>query len=251
MSRREAGNSNNQTPIITGGGLMEQPKGLLDGISEIEYIYQQELSGVDLSGGYFTSKNRLSFYELGMRTTLISGLVMSLMVPFAIGVIERNIPVFGSTDPSLFDQVFVLLISVSYMIGYAAFIGWGCSKYYGDYSKSMVRNLMSGVTMAASIKVVIMFIFFNFCYLVLFTRDSLLSAFTYISRNVGTHISHTTIEKSYLWCLEFRDAFLWSAWYIVITTVFYLSWIYICYFRADIRNRKIRSGDLKSSTHKI
>lgn len=231
---------NNSQPLIMNGGagVMEAPKGLLDGISEIEFIYATELRGADLPEMYFTTKNRLIFYELGFRTTLVSGLVMSLMVPIAIGVLEKNIPIFGSNDPSLFDQIFVLFISVSYMIGYAAFIGWGVTKHKGPYSTMMVKNLLSGVTMAALTKAAIMFVFFNFCYMVLFTQSSLLKIFVFLQNISGSVISHEKLEKAYLWTLEFRDSFLWSAWYVVVTTLLYLAWIYFCYWKTKFNNKK-------------
>lgn len=233
-----AGNSDRGggQPIIMGGmGSIEKPTGLITAISEIQSIGDMERQGATLSPGQFTLERQLDFYALGLKSTLKSGLIMGLLTPLAIGILEKKIPVFGSSNPNLFDQGFIILVSISYMIGYASFMGWACAKWYGAYSKGMVQNLLRGLQTAAVIKAVLIFIFFNFSYMVLFTKPRLTEIFARLIK----YISIEKLTPYFLFCIDFRDCFFWSAWYVLGTTILYMIVIYIIYKTAERRNEQM------------
>ena len=75
-----------------------------------------------LSSGFFTLKQQIEYFEVGFRGSFISGLITAVITPLAIGVVERRIPVFGSTTPSDFDRIFVFLLAFGFWLGYACFI---------------------------------------------------------------------------------------------------------------------------------
>lgn len=215
----------------------EKPKGILDALSELEYYYTQELKGAVLDGGFFTTKQRFSFLELGFRSTFVSSVVTALMTPIAIGVVEKMVPVFGSTEPNLFDTVFVFMLTLSYLIGYAFLIGRGSMCFFGEYTHQMVKNLVGGVITAAVLKMGIIFILFHFIYLKLFTPEKITS----VMLTLGNTIDINRLEKPYAWLLNFRPVFLTSAYFVVFSTMLFVGIIAGCYFVALRRNKKIKN----------
>ena len=236
------GNSNSgddSSPVIMGGkATMEAPKGLLDAISEIEYMYQLEKDGAMLNAGYFVTKSRLNFWALGFKSTFVSGILMSLLTPLAMGVFEKQIPVFGSTAPTTFDQIFIMFMPISYMFGYGGFLGYTCTRFWGEYSHTMVKNLKGGINLSAVLKAGIIFILFNFIYMVLFTKHRLMA----IAAFAAKYISFEHIEKPYLWAIDFQPVFRQSAWFVVLSTFVYLVAINGTYYYAVRRNKNLRKA---------
>lgn len=223
-------------PIIMKEHESEKPKGLLDAISELQYFYTQEKNGMDLPGGLFTTKDQVIYLELGFRSTFFSGLLMALLTPFSMGVLEKMIPVFGSTDLSPFDTFYVLLLTLFYLIGYGVFLGIGVRCFHSEYTHAMVKNLLQGIVAAAALKVVIVFILFHFIYIKLLTDDRILRMVSYLTK----FISLDKLAGPYKWLLEFRSVFLTSAWFVLITTAIWLAVLIGCYLSALWRNAKMK-----------
>lgn len=234
-----AGGRDGGAPVIMKEKESEKPKGLLDGISELQYLYTQECNGMDLPEGLFTTKDQVVYFELGFRSTFASGISMALLTPLSMGVLEKMIPVFGSTNPSPFDTFYVLLLTLFYLIGYGVFLGVGVRSFRGGYTHAMVKNLMMGIAMAAVLKVVIIFLLFHFIYIKLLTEDHVLTLVSYMTK-------YFTVEQlagPYKWLMAFRPVFLTSSWFVVITTGTWLAVLGACYLSARYRNRKLRDAE--------
>jgi len=206
------------TVIITSGGGESKPKGIIDAVSEIEKYSAMDRKGSEIPERFFTTKNRIEYFEAGFKGSFVSGLVSALLAPLAIGVMEKMIPVFGDADPTAFDKAFVFLIALSFSIGYAVFTG-GMGRYYtGNFTRVMIRSFLSGVAVGAVIKMILAFILFHFLYLVVFTEGRIaafLSIFT-------SWTSPGTLERAYGWIVDFKPVLLISAWFIVLTTVIFI-----------------------------
>lgn len=87
---------------------------LVTPVSEIEYYFAQERRGSVLSDNFFTTKERVEFFAVGLKTSFVSGMVSALFSPVAIGVLEKMIPVFGSTEPTSWDKFFIFLLALGY-----------------------------------------------------------------------------------------------------------------------------------------
>jgi len=223
-------------PIVMKEHQEEKPKGLLDAISELQYFYTQEKNGMDLPGGLFTTKDQVIYLELGFRSTFFSGLIMALLTPFSMGVLEKMIPVFGSTDLSPFDTFYVLLLTLFYLIGYGVFLGIGVRCFHSEYTHAMVKNLLQGIVAAAVLKVVIVFLFFHFIYIKLLTEAKILTVVSYLSK----YLDIEKLAGPYKWLLEFRPVFLTSAWFVLISTAIWLAVLFGCYFTALRRNARMK-----------
>lgn len=229
--------------IITAPAIHEMPKGLLDFISELEYIHTQEIKGIaaSLAEEFFTTKDKLIAAELGFRQTFLSGVVTAMLTPFAIGVVEKMIPVFGSTEPSLFDSFYIFVLTLSYMIGYAFFIGSAATRFYGGYSHAMVKNLLLGVFTSAFLKMVIIFILFNFIYIKVLTEEHILQVLTNMTWIPGLQ---PYLYPAYKWLVGFRGVFPWSANVVILSTLLYCSVIAGCYIWARRRNKRLRESGM-------
>lgn len=239
MSSKGSG-SGNDTPIIMQGGqgVIEPPKGLLDAISELEYFHALELKGANIDEKLFTTKNSLLMMELGFRATFLSELVMALLTPVSIGVIQKMIPVFGSAEPTPFDELFVLMLSLSFLVGHAYFIGYGATRFYSGYTRSIVKNLLQGVFWAAVLKVIIVVILFPLLYVQILSEKNIL----WLISKLTTFFPVAKLAGPYQWLLEFRSVFPTSAVFVAVTTVLYLAVIFGCYFYALKRNAKLREA---------
>lgn len=223
-------------PIIMREHEAEKPKGLLDAISELQYLYAQEKAGMDLPEGLFTTKDQVIYMELGFRSTFVSGLVMALLTPFSMGVLEKMIPVFGTTDLSAFDTFYVLLLTLFYLIGYGVFLGIGVRSFLGDYTHNMVKNLLQGIAVAAALKVTIIFLLFHFIYIKVLTDEHIIKVVSYLAKTISTE----KLVGPYKWVLEFRQVFVTSAWFVLITTAIWMAVLIGCYVSARMRNAKLK-----------
>jgi hypothetical protein len=212
------------------------PKGLFDAISFIEQNFANELGGCIIREEFLTTKQRIEFFEVGFRSSFVSGLLMSCLTPVAIGVIEQYIPVFGSTEPSAFDMFFAFLLAIGFSLGYAIFLGNVCTRYIGNFTRAMIRNLLGGVLTGSMLKAIIAFIFFHFLYLVVLTEKNLV----WIAQQLYTfQVSQPTVTKIYNWMTGFRGVFLISAWFIVATTILFMAIPVISMFLTSRRNHKL------------
>lgn len=223
-------------PVIMSGHETGKPKGLLDAISQLQYFYTQECGGMELPPGLFTANDQVDYLELGFRSTFASGLVMALLTPLSVGVLEKMIPIFGSATPSPFDTFYVMLLTLFYLIGYGVFLGIGVRSFLGDYTHQMVKNLLLGITIAAALKAVIVFLLFHFIYIKLLTQARIVSCIAYLSQ----YVSIEKLAGPYKWMMEFRPVFLTSAWFVLITTGIWLAVLYGCYLSALRRNAKLK-----------
>ncbi|MFB3925457.1 MAG: hypothetical protein ACE14T_05330 [Syntrophales bacterium] len=214
MPTRDTGGS-----VIVAQGTPGRPKGFIEAVSQIERYYELEMQGGEIPAGMFTTQNKVEFWEVGFISTIWSGIASILLAPFAIGVIERMIPVFGGDEPELFDKVLVFFLAISFSAGYAAFLGRLGKYYAGQYTKAMIRSFLSGIILSAILKIFVSLVFFHF--LALFAMDP--------HRLVGFLLAFEKwvpagkLESAYLFLLGFRHVLLISAWFVMLSTLIYVA----------------------------
>ncbi|MEM2991358.1 MAG: hypothetical protein QXQ02_09285 [Halobacteria archaeon] len=215
MAQSQQGSSSKGDVFLGSSPPPGKPKGLLDAISEIQQYYVVERSGSTIPDDFLTMKGKIGFFEVGFKGAFISGLVSALLTPIAIGVMEKYLPIFGSTNPSLYDKAFALLLAVSFSIGYAVFISTVGKYYIGGISKAAINNMMAGFIIGALFKLFVAFILFHFIYFVILDPDKLariLLGFKFV-------LKYNTLNSIYQWLINFRPVFLTSAYLVVATTL--------------------------------
>ena len=232
MNNSDAGSARNDTVIMTAQPL-QKPKGFIETLADIQQVASIESRGASIPETFFTIKNKLDFFTVGLKGAFVSGLITALLTPFAIGVIEKKIPVFGSMNPAGFDKVFVFILALSYSIGYGIFIGSAGRYSYGSVTRSMIRNFLGGVMTGAFFKMFAAFIFFHFLYMNVFS-DRVLEA---IFSRLHGQVKKDTLITAWYWIYEFKEVFLISAWFIVLSTFLFLL-VPVIYFIKSYRRKK-------------
>lgn len=224
-------------PIKKDSGKDEiNPHGLIEAISYIEQQYSNECGGAETRGGLFTTKQRWEFMEVGFKGSLLSGLVLALMTPFAVGVFEHCIPIFGEDPPTLFDQVFAFMLSVGFSLCYAIFIAQVSMKWRGGYTKRMVLCLMQGLIVGTAIKAAFTFLLFYFIYIKLLTDGPL---FTAAETLMKWGLSQERVLDTLQWVMSARHVVLTSAWMVLFTSFATATIPLGAYFYAKRRNKKL------------
>ncbi len=208
MSEKSKGDVFLGNPLPAG-----KPKGLIDALSEIQQYYVVERSGSPIPEDFFTIGGKLAFFEVGFKAAFLSGMVSALLTPFAFGVIQRYIPIFGSYEPSLFDRVFALVLATSFSVAYAIFLASTGRYYIATISKAAIRGLLAGFIVGALLKMVIIFILFHTIYFL---------SQNFLVRNLlrlRPFIKHGTLEGIYTFLMEFKSVFLVSSYFVIFTTL--------------------------------
>jgi hypothetical protein len=217
------------------------PKGLLEAISFIEQNFSNELGGAVLKDTFLTTKQRLEFFEVGFRSSFLSGLISALLTPIALGVIERYIPIFGDADPSRFDMVFAFMLAVGYSLGFAIFLAYACTKFVGGYTRAMIRNLLGGVVAGAVLKAILAFLGFHFLYFVMLSDTNMQKGAQLLYK---AHIPRNAVVSAYSWLYDFKPVFLTSAWFILGVTLVFVLIPTFSMLLARFRNRKLIKAGL-------
>lgn len=212
------------------------PKGFLEAISFIEQNFANELGGAVLRQTFLTTKQRIEFFEVGFRSSFLSGLIAALLTPIAIGVVERYIPVFGSTNPDAFDLIFAFLLAVGYSLGFGIFLAVAATKFIGSYTKAMIRNLLGGVVAGAILKAALAFIAFHFLYFVVLSDANMQWAAKALYR---LHVPQSAVMAIYYWVYGFKPVLLTSAWLVLGVTAVFIAIPTVALFLATRRNRKL------------
>jgi hypothetical protein len=235
MSGRNSGSGTSDIIPLQSMAAETRPRGIIEAISNIEFYHAQEKRGVILSAGFFTLKQKIEYFEVGFRGSFISGLITAMIVPVAIGVVERMIPVFGSTSPTTFDKVFVFLLAFGFTLGYSCFIARAASLYIGPYTRSMIRNFVGGVVTGAVGKMIIAFIFFHFLCMVVLTRKHVILLLLRFRK----YMEIETLISIYRWTMEFRPVLLTSSYLIVVTTSIFIAMPLMAMLFVSFRNRRL------------
>ncbi len=216
MARDGGGDSGDA--VVIGGSYLERPKSLLDAIKEIQNTAAMEMSTPEgINEKFFSLKDKIDLIMVGLKSSFLSGMIIALLTPFAIGVVERSIPIFGDSDPTLFDQFYAMLLAMGFSIGYGFFLATLRHYYVGNMSKSMIRNLFGGLVIGAFLKMLLVLIIFHFIYLY-FTPQRVAS----ILINFHRAFTVEQLERAYVWYVNFRPTFLIAAWLVVASTVLFV-----------------------------
>lgn len=204
--------------IIASSPTPKKARGLLDAISEIQQYYVVEKSGSTISADFLTYKGKIEFGIIGFKASMMSGLVLGIFAPIAIGVVEQHIPIFGSYEPSTFDQLFALVLAMSFTMGYAAFASTVGRFFVGEITRTAIKNLMGGLVAGKAVVIVVTFIAFHFLYL---SFDSIRMADFLLF--FGSVLSEDAMAEGHAWWMGFRPSFLVAAWFVVVTTILFLA----------------------------
>ncbi len=196
-----AGGGDQGTVIIPGRDDMKKPLNLLSAVDEIQHTAAIERDMLEpLNKNFLSVKQRLDFFVIGFRTAFLGGLFMALLTPFAVGVVEKMVPIFGDKDPSLFDEIYAFFLAISFSLGCGIFLASLRECYVGVVSKGMIRNLFSGLGLGAILKFFIVLLLFNYIYIAL-TPTRVYKILLFVHKI----FSHADLQPAYNWILSFKQ----------------------------------------------
>ena len=231
---KNSGRGDSSDQVIVNQSYLERPKSLLDAVKEIQNMAAMELETIEgIDPMFFSLKDRLDMMIVGLKSSFLSGLIVALLTPLAIGVVERIIPIFGDTEPTVFDQIYALVLALGFTLGYGFFLATLKSCYIGNISKSMIRNLLGGVVIGAMVKAVIVVIIFHFLYL--YCTVERVASLVILFKRV---LTAGQIQTLYLRAVEFRPVLLMSSWFTVLSTLLFIAIPTLAITVTAIKNRK-------------
>jgi hypothetical protein len=152
-----------------------------------------------------------------------------------VGVIERCVPIFGSYDFTLFDQVFAVALALSFAMGYSLILASIGRYYIGKLSKRAINWLMAGLTVAGALKIVIAFVFYNTLYASVLDEGRVGRFLLWFYPQV----SYRALNKIYRFLMGVKPVLLTSASFVVLTTFLMITipWLFI--FTASRKTRRM------------
>jgi hypothetical protein len=195
------------------------PHGLFDMMKIVWTYSSMEERGVDFPGDFFTPDDMLKYSTCGLLESLKSGLITVLFTPIAFGVISKIVPIFGETDPSTFDKMFAFCLALSLTIAYAFVLVSITQRYIFPFTKKIIKNFLQGVMIGKIFITIVAFVFYHWLYIKVLTEDNVI----FVLRIFKSFVDLNKLNAIYLWIMDFKPVLLTSAWFIVLTTVIFIS----------------------------
>lgn len=206
-------------PILSGGNPRDKPKSLIEAISDIQMYAAMEREGQPLPEEYLLLRERVGFAEVGLKGGLGSTLISGLMLPLSIAVIQHLFPIFGTFEPSWFDQTFALILGVSFQLGYNMVTALNLAAcYLGAWCRKAIWALYGGLLLGKGLVVFFLFWFYHWLYFILtpallhrwFTKSEFVLKLFLITPQGAQHLER--------WILAVRHVLLISAWMVLALT---------------------------------
>lgn len=159
-----------------------KPLGLLHALSLIEQFAEAEKQS-SLSKKILTSKSLSSFFYVGFKASIVSGLVTAFLSPMMFAVHMGLIPVFGDYQLTLFDSFFVVFLTTSFSLGISFFVFFICSRTYsGRVTKKAIHLLVGGLFFGAFFLSVVIFILYHILYYQYLTPEGIAYAINFFPK---------------------------------------------------------------------
>jgi len=200
-----------------------KPKSLIHAISEIEQYSVAEINS-ELPEGSLPIAASLSFFEVGLKSGLLSGFITAVMTPSMMAASENLIPVFGEVDQSLFNRLFSIALTVTFPISYALFIFMSLTKSYaGNITRKAINNLVGGVSVGTIMKTFIVVLLFHFMCFHTFDADAIIDKLNWFHDLTFVPKLNLNYEAIFAWVMAFKVLLIPSAYFVAfINTVFVL-----------------------------
>ncbi len=230
----------NETVVMTGVGDFKKPLNLLQAIEEIQHMAALERNlDEPLDKNFFSTKQRIDFFMMGVRNGFLNGFITALLTPLAFGVLDKMIPLFGDKQLTTFDEIYAFMLAVGFSLGFAIFLSSLHKCYVGTISKGMIRNLFGGMFAGITAKVIIVALAFNWLFVYLSPRH-VYNALLFIHK----YLPKTNLVPVYHWILEFRNVFPESVVFVALTSFLMVVIPLITLTVTSIRNRVRKERNL-------
>ena len=218
-------------------------KSFLHAIAEIEQISASEIE-IDLPPGAFPTPSKLSFSDVAVKHAAITTAATFLMAPFSMLVVEKLLPIFGSSNPGVLDIFFAYLLSAAPAVAFVLFFAYVISNIYirGTVTKSLLNYYIHSYVITKFVTTLFFLMFFAIIYKTAFSQANMQS-FAKGIHDVISVISKTkalsVYEWSYTWLAYFKSVLMPSAIYSTIIHICCALLLGIAYLRSYLISKKI------------
>ena len=236
MAGKASGPSNNTT-VVAGTPQDASAKSLFHALSEIEQLSLAEMRS-DLPEEVLPLQPRFSFIDVACKSAALMTAITFITAPFSIAVVQKVMPAFGNTDPSIIDQIYVYAFSSAPVVACSLLITSILSKTYtGNVMKGVVNRFASSYIIT---KMLISLFLLLMTYLLATTwlnPDVVWNMLSY----VGIFFKNNPERKIavYKFLMEFRGILLPAAIYATIVHIGTSGIIAFGYIRGAMRTREI------------
>ncbi len=207
--------------IFPGDGESTKPRSLIHALSEIEQFSVAEMNS-EIPEGAMTVATGLSFFEVGIKSGLLNGLVTVIMTPLMMAAGAKLIPIFGDKDPTLFDRLFSVALSVSFSICYALFIFTILSRsYIGNVTRKATNNLVAGLSSGIISKAILSYLIFHFLQIKILTQENIVTIIKKLQDI--PFLSRYDYNALYQWMTDFSKVFVPSAYFVIVISMIFTS----------------------------
>lgn len=157
-----------------------KPQGLLHALSEIEQLSISEKHS-PIPEGALTTIALLGFYNVGLKTALIGAVVTAILSPLMFAAETHLIPVFGGYEPTAFDRVFVVALTISFSLATSLLIFALLRKTYtGNVTRKAIHSLVGGLFTGLAAGSAIIFIVSHIVYYSYLTPEKLIYTLSFL-----------------------------------------------------------------------
>jgi hypothetical protein len=233
---KDSGSFSDST-LVTGTPQDASAKSLFHALSEIEQLSAAELH-TSLPDGSLPLQPRITFIDVACKNAAMMTLFTFLTAPFSIAVVEKIMPAFGNTNPSLIDKIYVYLFSSGPAIAFACLITSVISKTYtGKVTKSVVNRFTSSYVVTKILVSLFMLYLFYVAAASWFTPDHVWNALSYF--NIFFRKAPQYKENIYYWLMDFRRILIPAAIYATLVHIGTAAMISIGYIKGDMRTKRV------------
>lgn len=207
--------NNSNAPIVTTAQQPQKLESVIDVVARIEKFAAAESRGGIIPEEFFTLKDQMDLFAIGLKKTVSVGLVTAFLTPLLLGVFEKIIPVFGHQEPTLSDEVLGLALTVGFPLSYSWVVYRMGRFYVGAYTKKMINNFLYGIYTGAVLKLIAIFVLFHFLAIFVLQEKGVAK---FLYRFEGK-VSMQKLEAIFQWLMSFREVLIHSAYWVAATTL--------------------------------
>jgi hypothetical protein len=213
----------NPGPLFPSTTPRPKPKSLLEAISDIEKLSAVERTGMPIPPHFLLLVEKIGYFDVGLKGAWADTLVNVIFTPLSVGVFDRVIPIFGSHDPTAMDQMFSLLIGLSYTLGINILLAFNLGAcYFGKVCRNAIWQLYGGFVTGSILKMLLIFVVFHFIYWRVTPEfiSQILSATYFIVHGM---VTLDQWDRLFYWLVDIRNLLFKSGIFIVVSTIICLA----------------------------
>ncbi len=231
------GSNDNSSPFLVQH--REKPKDLLEAISEIEILSATEEDGAEIHERLATLKDRMDYFNLGLRSIFTGTMISLFLAPICSAVINQDIPIFGHIDTTVYDMILSYIFSFGYSIGFMLLFTYIAKLRGGTISNIYSNNILIGMSVGAIIKLIMTGFFYGILYMFVFTDSNIASLISFFIKS--KLLENNMINLIYIILSAIKVNLIPAIYIYGITTVFIITipWVVRVVYKI-INNRRVR-----------